>query len=224
MLKWIFFSLAFLLCIFIIFATYLYIYRAPFISNMLTKIVGTQVMIKEIDISKQGLKAHDVRVANLSGALFKNAFRVKTIDVQITPAQLVQAIIGSTHPVTIEKIEITHPAISVELFNAIGSDNNWKRIIDRFPPTLQEETGIRRYIVKEIELTDIALAVKNRSLGNLTIEVPPIPYLIITPCPHDEPRTAEEITRTVFINIAIELGKQLHMQKFAELPPYHKSA
>ena len=213
------FIVFFALFTFVIFGVYVYFCRASFTSAVMSKTLATKVTIGAIDLGLRGVVVENVQVANPPGCLAPNAFAVDAIQVNLPWKELAFGVIGYINdPIEVERIEINHPQISVEIFNTAGSDNNWKRLMGNMPPQKPstKTQSPRTFVIKEIEFTDVVIEAKNRAQGNAPITVPQIRRLKITPSPNGERRTSEEIARMVLLALSMEIGKQMGLQQFSK--------
>ncbi len=210
MKKWCFFFITFVFFMLITFGTYLYLYRAQFVSAVLTKSLGTQVKVEKLDITKDGVYIRKFVIMNPSTCSIPKAFSVNSIDILMQWETILATIFGG-QGIVIDKIEIKQPFVSLEMFNVVGSDNNWNRILNNMPLNMQSKenrASSRTFLIKEVTLTKIELQARNDALGGISIKTPIIERISIKNL-SNTPHTTDEIIQATLYALLKRFAKEL---------------
>jgi hypothetical protein len=125
MKKWIIFFASFIFVIAICFSSYLYLYRAEFASNALSKLYGTPVKIQKIRVTQNDIEFQNVTVFNPSEYILQPALQINKVFLKMTPLDALSSIFAE-EPITIKKVRISDPQITIETQD---SKNNWKKLL-----------------------------------------------------------------------------------------------
>jgi len=214
MRKWIVFFLAFALLIGVSFSSYLFFYRAEFVSNSLGRLYGVPVKVSKVRISKSGIKLLNVVVYNPSEFVLQPALSIACIDVRMQPKELFTLLLSS-QPCVLKKIRIVDPLVGIEMLNPNGTDNNWIRILASLANELNLPTG-RRVKVSKIDLQDIVIEVRNRSVGKGLKRPPPIGHIEMSQVEKDKAMTIPELVYWVTRLSLLEIGERLPQSDFTK--------
>lgn len=209
--RWVLFFFLFILLISLSFASYLYHYRAEFISLEFSKALNTPIKIKNIDFSKNGLIIKGLRIQNSRGCAQKIAFQANQIDIKISLQDILKALSGfQSQNIMIERIKINKPEMDVELFTQTGSDTNWKYLLNAMSSTNSELTS-RKFVVKKLLFSNVQLAVKQ---PNQTRSIPR-PTLLkrveLQNIGEDSPKTLQQVFYKAFSLLTTDTAKELQL-------------
>jgi len=216
MKRWILFSLAFIIVIATSFLSYLYIHRAEFLSQAITKAIDTPVHIKEIAFTHNGLALEDIRIENPTGTKVKNALTVHKLKVKLNFINLLKELTGfGAGKIEITEIKIDKPKMIVELFSIGSSDNNWKKIVDRSSHA-QSHSAVpksqRRFFIKKFLITNLQLEVKYAIIPEGSIRPSPIAKIELKNLGEEEPLTTQELLKAVFQELLDHAATDLNLK------------
>ncbi|HXF28806.1 MAG TPA: hypothetical protein VN457_03065, partial [Chlamydiales bacterium] len=177
MKRWICFFALFIVVMVVCFVGYVYMNRAPFLATALSNALETTVKVKSLDFSKQGLQIRNLTIMNPPGCDIKNAFSVDKINVKMDWWEVIKGVSGiSKNKIIIDQIKIEKPDMTVELFNATGSDSNWSRILAKLSSDAQKKkaeaapSSERHFAIRKLVLTEVKFQLKHHSLAQLNVK------------------------------------------------------
>jgi hypothetical protein len=216
MKKWLFFFFSFAMLILVSFTTYVYMYRAEFLSNALTKLYGTPVRVAKVHLSKRGLKLQQITLFNPPEYIQQPAATAETIDIKMAPDELIAAIFGY-RPVKIRKIAIHDPHFSIILQNGSPHDNNWTKIIRALRKNTSTTKLGRKVNVSEFVLNDVSVEIRKRPKSKANSRLPEIPQLDLdaSTLPRDTP--LEQLIYLTTVRALTELTKKIDQPTLIEI-------
>src|ERR1700737_2218187 len=113
MKKWCLFFVLFIVLVVGSYASYLYAYRAEFLSTALSKLFEAPVEIKAITCSSDGITLHKVVVYNPKGSTIQTAFSTPVITITTDWKDALAALFG-TRTATLNEIRIEQPLFGIE--------------------------------------------------------------------------------------------------------------
>ena len=119
--------------------------------------------------------------------------------------------------IVISEIAIKDPAVTVEMFNLSGSENNWSMIVEKIPQRKKTaEEGGRTFAIGTILIKNVKLDAKNHALSEKIIHLRPITKIEITRKPNQAPLTPEEIFFNVFMALMEKIAGRLEFKEFGQ--------
>lgn len=130
--------------------------RAYFISGYLSKTVDMSLSMEQLDISRSGFVAKEVKIYNPPGSSLETAFSTPEVAVTMASGMVFQS------NVVVRSVVIKDAVIGIEIGSEDNSDNNWKDIIER--PVSNEKTG-KTYHVDSVVFENVRARIMRRGQG-----------------------------------------------------------
>lgn len=115
--------------------------------------LGVHVSIMGIKMRPSSTKIYRFKIGNPPGSKTSNAFTVKTIELNY----VIQRLFGE--PSVIDQLKMNDIFIGVELYNPLGTDNNWTRITANLAKDQDEKEG-HEVLIKKLILENIDIEIK----------------------------------------------------------------
>jgi len=215
MKKWIFFFGFFAILISACCALYVYTYRVDFAQTILSRILRTPVQVAAIEISKDGLYVQKLEVHNPADCLLQNAFSCSSINFKMNWKELTKAFIDdNSKGIVVDEVRICQPYMSLELFNLLGSDNNWTRILNHLnskKPTRDKHKPARTFTIKKIILENIQVEIRNHLIGKAVIRPKEIEQIEINDIGSKSPMTSQQLVYIIATTVLNQVGKNLDL-------------
>ena len=134
-------------------------------SFLLSRDFGFPIKIKELHISKTGLKIQDLQVFNLKPSPYDPALSCKTIKVATTLKKLRQK------RLTIDEILLNQIGLNIQFYDSAKEKSNFNEIIGAKTPT-PEPKEQKPYLIKRLVLNDlkVKLIFANGKIQDATID------------------------------------------------------
>lgn len=195
-----------LIVIVTVIVTYLWIARVPTLERFLTHKLGYKVTLEEVNIGLHELVIEKLKMENPQGSTKPYAFEAEAISVEYSPWDLWK---NTLH---FPLIKIQKPTLTVELYNASGSENNWSRILNTMP------TKRNKHFVID-KLTIIHLQFQIIRANGKTLPIPPLPYLEFDNLGTNKPLTLGEIGKIIFQSLLKSLTSKPHLRSLLDNVP-----
>lgn len=205
MKRWILFFVLFALIVLGSFTSYLYLYRAEFIANSLSKTLGVPVKIKAVDISSNGLVIQKLTISNPRGCAIPKAFSASRLKIDANMTDLFLSGIGlSSKEIVIPQIVVDSPIISLEVLSLLGRESNWSALVSHIPKmTPSQSDHSRRYRIDKLVLNQVELSVKN-PFSDQILRSPTIQQIAVENIGNGQPLTFEECAQAVITTVLVQ--------------------
>ncbi|MBS0634600.1 MAG: hypothetical protein JSR37_03965 [Verrucomicrobia bacterium] len=167
MKKWLIFFSTFLFAIVVSFTSYLYLYRAEFTAQALSRLYGTPVQIANIRVTGKDIELQRLVLYNPPEYTMQPALTIKRVMLKMTPLQAVGYFFGITP--NIRRIEIIDSTIAID---ETHPETNWNTFLSNLKPHTASTSHL--CVVKSIILRDTSFQIKNKSLHQHTEKLPSI--------------------------------------------------
>ncbi len=215
-MKWFCYFFSFLAAILIGFFGYLFVYRANFLSNILTQTLQTPVRIEEIIITKTGIEFTKFTIHNPPGCQIKKALSAASIAVTFDWLDFILCCARSDTTTTpIKEIAVQAPYVSLELFNFNGSDNNWKRMLAHMTDDEQQPVS-HTFTVDKLIFTHITVEMLNKSVSKTPSKLTLIQKIEKCDLGNEEAVSLREINYTAFELLLSEIATELRMKSITQ--------
>jgi hypothetical protein len=215
MKKWLFFFLTFALLIIICFSSYLYFYRADFLSIALTRLYGTPVKVSKVHLSKHGIKLQNVILYNPTEFTLQPALTAVAIEVKMDLSELPACLIGY-RPVVIHKLNVIDPHFGIEMQNAHGTQNNWVVLLNRIVKNCGPAQSGRTFLIESATLRDVTVEIRHRAVSKATKRPPQIDRIDLSEIKH---MPAMNMSQVLFLTSKLalrQIGEKLGLTEFAQ--------
>ena len=205
----------------IIVGIYFWTARVSIMERMLSKQLNTEVTLKDLKIGWRKLSIRDLKIANPKSATLPLAFQVGEVSVAMSPFELLHQTIH------IDRIDINNPTISLELYNKLGTDNNWVRLLNNMSddegkepkeedvPQKKTVKGDKtKFVIRKLTLSNLKFDVI-RSDGT-KLAIPPLTYLELDNIGEKGPLGLSEVGNIVFQVILSTLKSQADLKDILE--------
>ncbi len=157
MKKWFIFFAAFGCALAICYASYLYLYRAEFTSQILTKIYKTPVKVDRIRVTSSDLEFQNIEIYNPTEYATQPALQISKVKIKIPIYSTLFALLDIT-PFSVRKVSIIDPTVSYE---TIGDKNNWSELLTNLA---NAQKSTRCYYIETLVIEDMAIEIRNKEL------------------------------------------------------------
>ncbi len=156
-----------------------FFFRVNVISYGLSKTLNTPCAVKACNFTKNSVQIKGLVIQNPSGCQLKNALVVEQVDILLNWNNLFKTLTGSgTRKIVLDKIQIDHSLMGLELFTLTGSDTNWSRLLNTAegppsnePPNTSTDIDIQ---INALILNDIRFNVQYNAIAKIPITPSPI--------------------------------------------------
>lgn len=211
--RWVIFILSFVLLVIVSFTSYLYIYRADFLSLALTRALETKVHLKAVTLSRHGLYIKSLQIENPPGSKVKKGFSAHDVKIKMRYLELLKAITGvMSNKITIDAIVIEKPTLRMEIYDLNGADNSLKRLIER-SAAQNDSLSSRMFMVKKVVITKVQLEVQHHNLPYGSLRPSPIAKFEIKNIGKKQPVSTKELLHTIAKGLLVEAEKELQPKK-----------
>ncbi len=194
---------------------YVYSYRVDFAQTILSRILRTPVQVKALEITKDGLYVQKLEIHNPSDCLLQNAFSCSSISFKMDWKELVKAFFDdNSKGISVDEVTIKQPYMSLELFNLIGSDNNWTRILNHLnskKPNREKLKPARTFTVKKIIIEKMQVEVRNHLIGKAAIRPIEIEKIEINDVGSKSPMTSQQLIYIIATTVLNQVGKNVDL-------------
>ncbi len=150
----------------------------------------TPVKILKIRLTKTDIELHDIKVYNPAVYNMQPALSIHKIVLKMTPLNVLRSFLG-LHS-TIRKVTVIDPAISIEMTNPSGSQNNWVELLTNMKNSIDKAVSNRLFHMDTIVFRDVAIEIKNKALYKRTWRPHSI-YSITMTQNQDAPQPSESL-------------------------------
>jgi hypothetical protein len=172
--KWILCSLLLLMLAGVSLLGILYIKRAKILAFTLSQATNVEVTVQSIDVLKNGVIIHGLKIMNPPGCTLKYALSTRDIAMTFDWAKLIKALFTfGMSKIVIDSIEFNRSKMGVELFTANGSESNWSHISEALSAPSKISFSVE-LMIRKFVMTNIKLEVKYHSFVKASLNPTPI--------------------------------------------------
>lgn len=205
MKKWLIFFFSFTLLVLVSFCSYLYLYRAEFLSSSLTRMYGTPVKVAKVHVSKRGFKLQQVEIFSPTEFTMQPAASIKNIEVRMALSELFPLLFGY-RSVEIRSIAIEDPYFAIETHDALQF--NWTQILSRMAKNFKSDSPSCSLSIGEVSLSDISVDIKSRKNG------PRISHIELSGIKRNELLSTTELLFQITKCTLLKIGKSEELDGF----------
>ncbi|MCH9620359.1 MAG: hypothetical protein S4CHLAM45_02230 [Chlamydiales bacterium] len=194
-----------------------YWYKETLLTHFLSRRLGSELSIQEIQFGLKELTFKGVSIKNPSPSILPYAFDGATVKVRLNMLDLWKK------DLPIEQLRIENATLLIELQDSTGAKNNWATLLHEFSKRRDgKEYSIDKLIVTNLRFQGVRDYHKELS-------IPPLRHFELENLGHIHSLTLGSLSHTIFQSLLLPLTSKPHLAKLLDhvstkpLPPPLKS-
>ena len=139
------------------------------LAGYLSQLFGVPVKVGELDLEWNRVTVKKLSIANPEPSPLEYAFFAPRIEIDLSFVSLL------TEDIYVEMVEFDDPTLGIDLYNTLGSKNNWATLISNIPQ--KESPSSKEVTIDYLRIAPLNLTLHTPTMGNNVKKLNPIPQI-----------------------------------------------